>query len=147
LRIIIAIYCAVIPVYFVPQWIIEIFHYIKNYSRPGIDGLTFNYYVYILDLCFILPVSVLTSVYLFQKKTLGFLFGGIISIFGFALMLWVAIGFFCQPFFHINMDIVNAVIFSIITFIFLVLSILYFIYTKVTKREVNVVTDFQRWSD
>ena len=109
-------------------------HFIKSNSRPGVVGLTFNYYVYILDLCFILPVCVVSSIFLFQKKILGFLLGGIISIFGFALMLWVALGFFCQPFFDQNLDVGNAVIFSIITFVFLVLSIFYFVHAKIIKR-------------
>jgi hypothetical protein len=137
LRIIIAVYCAVITVFFAPQWIIEILHYILNGSRPGAGALTFNYYVYILDLCFVLPVATAASVFLFQKKILGFLLGGIMSIFGFALMLWVALGFFCQPLFHLNMDVGDAVQFSIITIVFLVLSIFYFIYTKVIKTDAN----------
>jgi hypothetical protein len=134
LRIIIAVYCAVMPVFFAPQWIIEILHYIQNYSRPGKNGLTFNYYVYILDLCFVLPVCVVVTVFLFQKKILGILLGGILSIFGFVLMLWVALGFFCQPLFHRNMDFGNATQFSIISFVFLVLSIFYFINTKIIKN-------------
>jgi hypothetical protein len=135
LRIIIALYCAAIPVFFTPQWIIELFHHIQNGSRPGAIGLTFNYYVYILDLCFILPVCVMASVFLFQKKNLGLLLGGLLSIFGFALMLWVALGFFCQPLFHLKIDISGTVQFSIITFVFLVLSIFYFIYAEVIKTD------------
>jgi hypothetical protein len=133
LRIVIAGYCAIMPVFFAPQWIIELWHYIQNYSRPGAGGLTFNYYVYILDLCFVLPVCAVASVFLSQKKIMGFLLGGILSIFGFALMLWVALGFFCQPLFHRNMNVGWAATYSVITLVFLVLSIFYFIYTNIIK--------------
>jgi hypothetical protein len=131
LRIVIAVYCAIIPVFFAPQWIIDILHYIQNYSRPGAAGLTFNYYVYILDLCFILPVCAMASIFIFQNKIKGSLLGGILLIFGFMLMAWVALGFFCQPLFQLNLEVGWVVIYSIITCIFLILSILYFIHTKV----------------
>lgn len=135
LRIIIAVCCAVMPVFFAPQWIIAILHYIQINSRPGGGGFAFNYYVYILDLCFVLPVCAAASVFLFQKKILGFLLGGVISIKGFTLMISVALGFFCQPLFHQNMVVSNAILFSIISFAFLVLSIFYFIYTKEIKTD------------
>jgi hypothetical protein len=133
LRIIIAVYCAAMPALFATQWIIEIWQSIQIYSRPGVGGLTFNYYVYILDLCFVLPVCAVASVFLFQKKIKGVLLGGIISIFGFALMLWVALGFFCQPLFNKTLDVGNAMLYTLISIIFLVLSIYYFICTKITQ--------------
>jgi hypothetical protein len=133
LRIIIAIYCTAIVVFFAPQWIIEIFHHIQKGSRPGADGLTFNYYVYIIDLVFVLPIGAVASFSLFKKKNPGFILGGIYLIFGFVLMLWVALGFLCQPLFHLNMDINGTAQFSIISFVFLVLCIFYFKYLEVRK--------------
>lgn len=135
LRIIIAIYCAAITFFFAPQWIIAILHYIKINSHPGGGGFKMIYYVYILDLSFVLPVCAAASIFLFQKKILGLILGGILTIKGFTLMLSVALGFFCRPFFHQNMDVGNAILFSIITLVFLILSILYFIYTKVITTD------------
>jgi hypothetical protein len=133
LRIVIAVYCAIIPVFFAPQWIIDIVRYIQNYSRPGAAGLTFNYYVYILDLCFILPVCAMASIFIFQNKIKGSLLGGILLIFGFMLMTWVALGFWCKLLFQLNLEVGWVITYSIITCIFLVLSILYFIHTKVIR--------------
>ena len=136
LRIIIAVYCAVIAVFFAPQWIAAILNNIHTNSRPEISGFAFSYYVYILDLCFVLPVCALASVFLFQKKTLGVLLGGMMSIKGFTLMLSVALGFICQPFFHQNWNSGNVALFSVLSFVFLVLSVFYFIYTKVIKADI-----------
>jgi len=135
LRIITAVYCAAITIYFAPQWIMEIFHNIQTNSRTGADGVTFNHYVYILDLCFILPVCVVSSVLLLRKKNSGILLGGILSIFGFILMLWVALGVFCHPLFHKRIDVGGGVLFSIISFVFLILSVSYFVFMKVRKTE------------
>jgi hypothetical protein len=135
LRIIIAGYCAVMPVLFVPQWIVGIWQAIQANARPTDFGI---YWVYILDLCFVLPVCAITSVFLFQKKTLGYLLGGILSIKGFTLMLSVALGNYFQPLFHQKMVVGGAggaVLFSTVSFVFLVLSIFYFIYTKVIKTD------------
>jgi hypothetical protein len=131
LRIIIAIYCTIIPAFFAPQWIVEIYQHIRNGLRPGSAGLTFNYYVYILDLCFVLPVCVLSVVFILQKKKSGILLGGILSIFGFALMLWVALGFWFKNLFHQQTDVGNTILFSVISLIFFVLSIFYFVKTKI----------------
>jgi hypothetical protein len=136
LRIIIAVYCAVMTVFFAPQWIKELLNYIQTKSRPEADSLTFNYYVYILDLCFILPVCTLASIFLFQKKFLGYLLGGLLSFFGFALMLWVALGFICQHLFHQKTDVSSVIIYSSIALVFMVLSIFYFSYMKAIKTQV-----------
>ncbi len=135
LRIIIAIYCAIVAVFFAPQWIAAILNNIHTNLRPEVSGFAFSYYVYMLDLCFVLPVCALASVFLFQKKTLGVLLGGIISIKGFTLMLSVALGFICLPLFHQNSDAGNVALFSILSFVFLVLSFFYFFYTKVKKAD------------
>lgn len=108
LRIITAKYCALIPVIFTPQWIISIYKFVQINSRPGMeDVFSYSYSVYILDLCFILPVCVITSVLLFKKKILGLLLGGILQIKGFTLLSFVALGNFFRPLFHLNKDIVN----------------------------------------
>lgn len=135
LRLIIAVYCAVMPVLWAPQWIVGILQAIQANARPTDFGI---YWVYILDLCFVLPVCAITSVFLFQKKTLGYLLGGILSIKGFTLMLSVALGNYFQPLFHQEMIVGGAggaVLFSIVALVFLVLSIFYFIYTKVIKMD------------
>lgn len=134
LRLIIAVYCAVMPVLFAPQWIIGILQSIQMHARPTDFGM---YWVYILDLCFVLPVCALAAVFLLQKKTLGYLLGGVLSIKGFTLMLSVALGNYFQPLFGQKMVVGGAggaVLFSAVSLIFLVLSIFYFVYVKVIKR-------------
>jgi hypothetical protein len=141
LRLIIAVYCAVMPVLFAPQWIVGILQAIQAHARPTDFGM---YWVYILDLCFVLPVCALTSVFLFQKKPLGYLLGGILSIKGFTLMLSVALGNYFQPLFHQEMVVGGAggaVLFSTVALVFLVLSIFYFMHAKIIKRMPGPYTD------
>ena len=136
LQIITAIYCALIPVIFAPQWIFSIYQFIQINSRPGInDVFSYNYSVYILDLCFVLPVCVITSVLLFQKKISGLLLGGILQIKGFTLLSFVALGNLFRPLFLQNIDIVNTVLYTIVSILCLILSILYFIYSEVKKTD------------
>lgn len=135
LRLIIAAYCAAMPVLWVPQWIVGILQAIQANARPTDFGI---YWIYILDLCFVLPVCTLASVFLLQKKTLGYLLGGILSIKGFVLMLSVALGNYFQPLFDQEMVVGGAggvVLFSTVSFVFLVLSTFYFIYTRVIKTD------------
>ncbi len=134
LRIIIAVYCMAIAVFFTPQWIIAIVHYIQFEPRPAGGGFAFNCYVYILDLCFVLPVCAAASVFLFRRKILGMLLGGILSIKGFTLMMSVALGFICQPLFLQSMDVRKAMVFSTLSFVFLALSVLYFALAKTKSR-------------
>jgi hypothetical protein len=136
LRLLIVVVCLAIPAFFTPQWIIAIVNNIRNNVRPETTGFALNYYVYILDLCFLLPVCVIAAVLLFRKNPLGFLLGGILPIKGFTLMLSVAAGFFCQPLFHQEMIVAGgAVLFSVLTAAFLLLSIAYFVFTKIEKKE------------
>lgn len=135
LRIAVAIYCASIAVYFAPQWVTGILHNIRMHSGPGKTGFDFIYYVYVLDMCFVLPVCVIASVQLLQKKVLGAVLGGTLSVMGAILMLSVAMGYFCQPLFHQTLDKANAAQFSVLTFVFLVLSVFFFAYTKVERLQ------------
>jgi hypothetical protein len=44
-------------------------------------------------------------------------------------------GYFCQPLFHQALDTANAAQFSVLTTVFLVLSVFYFAYTKVGRQQ------------
>jgi hypothetical protein len=134
LRMTIAIFCVVIVVLFAPQWIVAIVKNVQTTTWPGKSGFHFIYYVYILDLCFVLPVCALTAIFLLQKKTLGFLLGGIIPMKGFTLMLSVASGLFCQPLFQQKMNVGDAAEFSILSLVFLLLVVFYLARTKVERR-------------
>jgi hypothetical protein len=136
LRMTIAIFCIVIVVLFAPQWIVAILKNIQTATWPGRSGFSFMYYVYILDLCFVLPVCALTAIFLLQKNTLGFLLGGIIPMKGFTLMLSVASGFFCQPLFQQKMSVGDAAEFSILSLVFLLLVVFYFARTKAERRPI-----------
>jgi hypothetical protein len=131
LRIVIAAYCAAMPVLFAPQWIIGIVQGLQAHARPTDFGM---YWIYVLDLCFVLPACAIAAVLLFRKKALGYLLGGILMIKGFALMLSVAMGNYLAPLFDQKMVLGGAggaLLFSAISLVFLVLSLLFFIYAKV----------------
>jgi hypothetical protein len=133
LRIAIALFCAAVAVFFAPQWILAILGAIRDNLRPDTTGFAFNYYVYILDLCFVLPVCVITSVMLFRNHAMGTLLGGVITIKGFTLMLSVAVGFMCQPAFHQPPAVPQSVLFSVIALACLALGAAYFLSAKIVK--------------
>lgn len=135
LRIAVAIYCVSTAVYFAPQWVTAILHNIQTHSGPAKTGFDFIYYVHILDMCFVLPVCVIACVQLLQKTVLGAVLGGTLSVMGAILMLSVAMGYFCQPLFRQTLDRANAVQFSILTAVFVVLSVFYFAYTQVERLQ------------
>ena len=139
LRIVIATYCGAMPFIFAPQWISKILQSIQANSIPESDIMfSFNRAVYILDLCLILPVCVIASVLIYREKILGLVLGGVLQIKGFTLLLFVALGYIFQPLlFHQTMDLGNVVLYSAVSFLFLVLTVLYFIYTKVKKSVYN----------
>jgi hypothetical protein len=66
--------------------------------------------------------------------TLGVLLGGIIPVKGFTLMLFVAAGFFCQPLFQQELSVGDAVEFSLLSLVFLILVVLYLALTKLERR-------------
>ena len=140
LRLIIAVFCAVTPVVFAPQWISLILEWTHNGLRP--NGGNFNFFVSlpILGLCFIIPVFVLSSIFLFRKKILGVLLSGILLIKFITLFIAVSLGYLLQPLFQNNtkMDIFNAILYSVIVFVCMVLSIFYFINTKVIKTKIGI---------
>ncbi len=137
LRLIIAVFCAVTPVVFAPQWISLILQWAHNGLRPS--GGNFNFFVSlpILDLCFIIPVFILSSIFLFQKKILGVILSGILLIKFITLFLAVSLGYLLQPLFQndTKMDVFNALLYSIIAFACIVLGTFYFINMKVVKTD------------
>ena len=136
LRIVIAVYCALIPIIFAPQWILSVIESIQAHLRPEADSMfSFNVAVYIMDLSFVLPVCAIASVLIFRNKILGLILGGILSIKGFTLLAFVALGFIFQPLlFRQNMDVGNVILYSLVSIVFLVLAILFFANTKVKSR-------------
>lgn len=134
LRVTIAVYCIVIVVLFAPQWIAAIVKNVQTATWPGKTGFDFFYYVYILDLSFVLPVCALTAIFLLQKTALGVLLGGVIPVKGFTLMLSVASGVFCQPLFQQELKVGDAVEFSLLSLVFLILVVFYLALTKLERR-------------
>jgi hypothetical protein len=136
LRLIITVFCAVGAAVFAPQWVILILKWVHNGLRPNEGNFIFLVAVVILDLCFLIPVSVTTSIFLFQKKILGVILSGILLLKIFILFISIVLGYLVQPIFHnMKMNVVGAILYSGIAFACLVLSIFYFIHTKVIKTD------------
>ncbi|MBU2532006.1 MAG: hypothetical protein KKB37_04665 [Alphaproteobacteria bacterium] len=133
LRVALALYCAAVAVFFAPQWVVALLHDIQTVTWPGNTGFDIIYYVYMLDLCFVLPVFGLASVLLLKKMPLGYVLGGALSIKGFTLMLSVAAGFVFQPIFGGELDIVSVFEFLALSFVFMVLAVAYFLVTKAER--------------
>lgn len=134
LRLAIVAFCGVIVVLFAPQWVVAIVGNIRTATWPGATGFHFFYYVYILDLCFVLPVCALTAIFLLRKRTLGYVLGGVIPVKGFTLMASVAAGFYCEPLFQRRLSVGDAAEFTILALVFLLLVVVYFANARFEPR-------------
>jgi hypothetical protein len=133
LRMALAVCCAAVAILFAPQWVSATWQSIQAHSRPDSDSLfSFRYSIYILDMCFVLPVCVMASIFIFQKKALGLLLAGVIQLKGFVLLLSVALGYLIQPLLGESLDVANTIQYSIVSAVLLMLTVFYFTHTQIT---------------
>lgn len=141
LRLVLATACAAIPILFAPQWVAAMWRAMQAGTRPDADAIfSFMYPVYILDLCFVLPVCALTSIALFRNRPSGLLLAGVLQINGFVLILSVALGFLLQPLFHEGLRVADVVQYCAVTLVLLALAILYL----ARVQEVEAASDAAR---
>jgi hypothetical protein len=122
-----------VVVYFAPQWIVELARIIRSGTHPV--AFSFSSAVYILDLALILPLCALAAARLARRVTAtGLVVGGAILVMGGWLMLSVAVGYFCQPWFGGALDGGGAVSFSLIALAFGVLGGFYLTGVRIERR-------------
>jgi hypothetical protein len=82
--------------------------------------------VYILDICFVLPVFAVMAVMLLNKDDFAILLTPVLFIKGFTLCVSVALGEVIKPFYDQTWNKFNALLFIFLTLACLMLAVLYF---------------------
>ena len=121
LRKVSAAFLFLIPVIFYPMWVIRMLPFIQEMRVPA-SGSN----VYILDICFVLPVFAIMAVMLLKKEDFAILLTPVLFIKGFTLCISVALGEILKPFYGQTWNKFNALLFIFLTLACLVLAVLYF---------------------
>ena len=116
-----AAFLFLIPIIFYPMWIIRMWPFMQEMRMPIV-----NSNVYILDMCFVLPVFAMMAVMLLKKDNFAILLTPVLFIKGFTLCLSVALGEFLKPFYNLIWNKPYALLFIFLTLACLALAILYF---------------------
>jgi hypothetical protein len=116
-----AAFLLLIPVILYPMWIIAMWPFIRQMQVPSIGSN-----LYILDICFVLPVCVIMAVMVLRKDDFAILLTPVLLIKGFTLGLSVALGEFLKPFYSLTWNRPYALLFTFFTLACLVLTGLYF---------------------
>src|SRR5512138_22534 len=116
-----AAFLFLIPVIFYPMWIIRMWPFMREMQVPMV-----NSNVYILDMCFLLPVFAMMAVMSLKGDNFAILLTPALFIKGFTLALSVALTEFIKPFYDLTWDMPFALLFSFLTLASLVLTVLYF---------------------
>ena len=116
-----AAFLFLIPIIFYPMWIIQMWPFMQEMRVPIV-----NSNVYILDICFVLPVFAMMAVMLLKKENFAILLTPVLLIKGFTLCLSVALTEYLRPFYNQTCIKLNAFLFSFLALVSLVLALLYF---------------------
>ncbi len=116
-----AAFLFLIPIIFYPMWIISMWPFMQKMQVPMV-----NSNVYILDICFVLPVFDMMAVMLLRKEAFAILLTPVLLIKGFTLCLSVALGEFLKPFYTLIWNKPYALLFIFLTLACLALAVLYF---------------------
>lgn len=101
-------------------WILQLFPLIQTGEK-----IEFLYSVYILDLCFIMPVFVITGIMVLKKAALGLVLIPAMFILGFTLIFSLAVSEMVKPLYDMNITTGGLVPALLLSVLFLILAILY----------------------
>ncbi len=116
-----AAFLFLIPIIFYPMWIIQMWPFMQKMQVPMV-----NSNVYILDMCFVLPVFAMMAMMLLRKEAFAILLTPVLFIKGFTLCLSVALGEFLKPLYNLTWNKPYALLFVFLTLACLTLALLYF---------------------
>jgi len=120
LRKISAAFLALIPLIFYPMWILQMWPFMREMRVPIV-----NSNVYILDVCFLLPVFAMMAAMLLKKSGFAILLTPVLLIKGFTLAASVALTEFLKPFYALTWDAPFALLFAFLTLASLALAVVY----------------------
>ncbi len=123
-----AAFLFLIPIIFYPMWIIEMWPFMQEMRVPLV-----NSNVYILDVCFLLPVFFMMAVMLLKGNEFAILLTPVLLIKGFTLGISVALTELLRPFYNQTLIKSNALLFSFLTLAGFVLTALYFKNVRYSK--------------
>ena len=115
-----AAFLLLIPAIFYPLWIVSMWPFMQDMRVPE-SGSN----VYILDICFVLPVFVIVAVMLFRTVGFAILLTPALLIKGFTLCLSVALTEMLRPLYDQTWDKPDALLFGALTLACLVLTVVY----------------------
>lgn len=105
-----------IPLLFYPLWISQIIKLIQTGQK-----LEFTYAVFILDLCFVMPMFIIIAIMVVKNIDLGLLLAPALLIKGFTVLFPVGLG----EFFKQSVDIGEASFYIGFSMVFLILTVFY----------------------
>lgn len=109
------------PLIFYPLWISQLLPLIQSSQK-----IEFIYSIYILDLCFILPLFIIVAMMTAKNEGLGLLLTPALLVKGFTLLFSVALGGILKPLYHKPGDTGEIWLFLSLSIVFLVLTVVYF---------------------
>lgn len=121
------VFAFIIPIMFVPLWSSQIIPLIQTAEK-----LEFMFSVYILDLCFIMPAFIIIAILAIKNQGWGLLLLPSLFIIGFTMLLSVAIGALLKPFYNQSVETGEL-------FMYLVLSVLFFVLSAVYLNNMKIV--------
>jgi len=116
-----AAFLFLIPIIFYPMWTTQMWPFMQKMQVP-----TVNSNVYILDICFVLPVFAMMAVMLLRKDGFAILLTPVLFIKGFTLCLSVALGELLKPLYNLTWNKPYALLFIFLTLAALALAVIYF---------------------
>lgn len=119
-----------VPSLFYPLWTSKIIELIKISQK-----LEFTFSVFILDLCFIMPLFIIVAIMLIKNIKLGLFIAPTLLIKGFTVLFSVGIGEFLKPLYQQTTDISGASFYIGLSLIFLLITVLYLRNLKLNAEE------------
>jgi hypothetical protein len=110
----------VIPTIIYPLWTSMLIPLVQTGEK-----IEFLYSIFILDLCFIMPMFLIIAFKTFKKESFGFLLSPSLFILGFTILLPVAFGEVIKLIMNTSIDFEGGIFFLVLSTIFLIFSIYY----------------------
>ena len=123
-------YLVFIALLFYPKWMGELFPLMQTGEK-----LDFLYSIFILDMVFVLPASIIIAILIIQRKALGMILAPLFFFKGFTLLFSVGLGEIFKPFYNQTFNPGEAAFYLILSVVFLALALL--ILWKIKFRKIT----------
>lgn len=129
IRVLSVVFLVIVPLVFIPLWSSQIIPLIQSGEK-----LEFLFSVYILDLCFLMPLFVLTAIKTARNTNVGLLLAPALLFVGFMVLVPLPLGELVKPLlFNMSMDTGGLALFLILSMIFITLAIVNLVSLKIKK--------------